>query len=264
MRDQRYVLSRANRQSVHRMSKRYKGKTCAYCAGVSETADHILAREFVPVPYRSRIPQVPSCKRCNEEKSHLEHYLTTVLLFGGRHADASTNLQNDGPKRLAKNQKLRRELGGGSERIWTQEPSGLVVHALAFPIDGEKVERLVGLVARGLMRHHWSVVLAPDCFVDTCSLTPLGEAHFAQYRSMRAKQRVRGDIGNGALIYEGAQGTDNPQISIWEVALLGGVKMTSVDDADIISRFAVMTGPQSIRHRAERLGRILNPSWNGS
>ena len=246
------------------MSKRYKGKTCAYCAGVSETADHILAREFVPVPYRSQIPQVPACRRCNAEKSDLEHYLTAVLLFGGRHADASTNLQNDGPKRLAKNQKLCREFGGGSERIWTQEPSGLLVRALAFPIDGEKVERLVGLVARGLMRHHWRVVPGPDCFVDAYSLTPLGEVHFAPYRSMRAKQRVRGDIGNGALIYEGAQGSDNPQISIWEMTLLGGVKMTSVDGADIISRFAVITGPQSIKDRAERLARILNPSWNGS
>ena len=101
------------------MSKRYKDKTCAYCAGVSETADHIFAREFVPVSYRSQIPQVPACKRCNKEKSELEHYLTAVLLFGGRHADAATNLQIDGPRRLAKNQKLRRELGEGSERIWT-------------------------------------------------------------------------------------------------------------------------------------------------
>jgi hypothetical protein len=163
-----------------------------------------------------------------------------------------------------KNRKLRRELGEGSERIWTQEPSGLAVRALALPIDGEKVERLIGFIARGLMNCHFGIVLGPDCFVDVCTLTPLGETYFAQYRSTRAQHRVRGDIGNGALIYEGAQGIDNPQISVWEMVLLGGVKMVSADDTDIISRFAVMAGPQSIKDRAERFARSLNLNWNSS
>jgi hypothetical protein len=72
------------------MGKRYKGKTCVYCAaaGASETGDHLLAREFVPVADRSQIPQVPACRPCNKDKSDLEHYLTAVLLFGGRQADA--------------------------------------------------------------------------------------------------------------------------------------------------------------------------------
>jgi hypothetical protein len=51
------------------------------------------------------------------------------------------------------------------------------------------------------MRHHWSIVLETDCFVDPVSLTPLGEVHIALYRTMRTNQRVRRDIGNGALIY---------------------------------------------------------------
>jgi len=73
------------------MGKRFKGKTCVYCAtaGASETGDHILAREFVPVARRSQIPQVPACRRCNKDKSDLEHYLTAGLPFGGRHADAA-------------------------------------------------------------------------------------------------------------------------------------------------------------------------------
>ena len=110
------------------------------------------------------------------------------------------------------------------------------MHALGLPIDGEKVERLVGLIARGLMWHHWSVVLGADCFVDACSLTLFGEAYFARYRSMRAKNRVTGNFGNGALIYEGAQAIDRPQISVWEMALLGGVKMASADGTDFCSR----------------------------
>jgi hypothetical protein len=235
------------------MGKRYKEKTCVYCAGAgtSETGDHVLARRFVPAAQGSQIPQVPACRQCNKDKSDLEHYLTTVLLFGGRHADAAANLQNDGPRRLAKNPKLHRELGRGSSRIWTREASGLVVRALTVPIDGEKVEKLIGFIVRGLIWHHWRVVLGPGCFVDVLSLTTRSESLFARYRNMRARDRVRANIGNGALIYEGAQGTDNPQISAWELSILGGIKMAGADASNFTSKFGVLTGPQSIKHRAD-------------
>jgi hypothetical protein len=241
-------------------SKRYKGKTCVYCAGVSEEPDHVLAREFVPVAYRSQIPQVPACRRCNKEKSDLEHYSATVLPFGGRHGDAAANLQNDGPRRLAGNQKLRRELVKGRERISAQESPGLAVSALALPIDGAKVEKLVEFIVRGLMFHHWDIVLGRDCFVDTGSLTSFGEAYFALFRSMRTKNPVAADICNGALIYKGVQAIDNPQVSVWEIALLGGVKMASADNTDFSSTFGAMTGPQSIKDRAEAADCALNPS----
>jgi hypothetical protein len=50
------------------MGKRYKGKTCVYCAaaGISETGDHVLARRFEPAAQRSQIPQVPACRQCNQ------------------------------------------------------------------------------------------------------------------------------------------------------------------------------------------------------
>ncbi len=186
------------------------------------------------------------------QPSKLEHYLATVLLFGGRHADAIANLQNDGPRRLAKNQRLRRELARGSERIWTREPSGLVVRALTFPIDDEKVERLVEYIVRGLTFHHWKVALGLGCFVDVHSL-PLQEAYFAQYRTTRGTNGVQGDFGNGALIYEGVQGGDNPQISVWEVSLFGGIRIADPDGALIALKYGVITGPQAIKDRAARL-----------
>jgi hypothetical protein len=62
---------------------------------------------------------------------------------------------------------------------------------------------------------------------------------------------VKGDIGAGALVYEGAQGTDNPQVSLWEISILGGVKMTAANDEDFTSKFGVTTGPQAISDRAD-------------
>ncbi len=259
-----YISTAAARIPEITMSKRYKGKTCVYCAtsGASETGDHVLAREFVPVAHRPQIPQVPACRACNQDKADLEHYLTAVLLFGGRHADAATNLQTDGPRRLAKNQKLHRELARGSSRLWTKEASGLLVNSLTVPIDGAKLEKLVGYIVRGLIWHHWRTVLGADCSADVLSLTAHGEAFFRRYLNMKARNRVSGDIGHGALVYEGAQGTDNVQVSIWEVSIIGGAKMSAAD-GNSTSRFGVMTGPQTIKDRAnDRMksgGFILRP-----
>jgi hypothetical protein len=235
------------------MSKRFKGRTCVYCAqeNASETADHVLAREFVPVRHRGQIPKVPACKGCNKEKSDLEHYLSTILLFGGRHPDASVNLTTDGPRRLAKNKKLHRELATGVSRLWSKEPSGVLVRAMTVPIDGERVEKLVGFIVRGLIFHHWSVVLGPDMTVDVLSLTSHGETFFKRFAKLNAKQRATGNIGDGALLYEGAQGVDNPAVSFWEVSLMGGVTMSGDAGEGATSRFGVMTGPKAIKARAE-------------
>jgi hypothetical protein len=235
------------------MSKRFKGKTCVYCAaaGASETGDHVLAREFVQVAHRPQIPQVPACTRCNRKKADLEHYVTAVLPFGGRHADATANLKNNAPKRLEKNQKLHRALARGRGRLWTKEASGLIVHAISIPIDGEKVEKLVTFIIRGLMAHHWGIVFGSDCFVDVLSLTSHGEGFFERYKTMRAKAQVKGNIGDGALAYEGSQGTDNPQVSVWKVSLYGGVKMAGADGKEFTSSFGAITGPQAVKDRAE-------------
>jgi hypothetical protein len=81
------------------MSKKYKGKVCVYCGKEpSTTGDHVFAREFFLVKHRDGLPQVPSCDKCNGEKSALEHYLTAVLPFGARHRNASQALQTMVPK----------------------------------------------------------------------------------------------------------------------------------------------------------------------
>lgn len=234
------------------MSKLFKGKTCAYCAvsGASDTGDHVLAREFVAVEHRGQIPKVPACKPCNCRKSALETYFLGVLPFGGRHADAGDNLTANVPKRLGKNQKLHRALSAGQARVWSREPSGLLVNTMALPLDGDRLQELVGLIVRGLMFHHWGVALGPDMRVDTMSLTKYGEAFFAPYLNGNAKQKITNDIGEGALRYEGVQGLDNDSISMWRLSMYGGMLMASEDGKDFASSFGVMTGPRATFDRA--------------
>jgi hypothetical protein len=236
------------------MSKQYKGKTCAYCAedGASQTADHVLAREFVQVEHRSQIPKVPACIACNNKKSALETYLAALLPFGGRHAESIHNLATNVPKRLAANQKLHRELAQQQGRIWSREPSGLLVRTMILPLDGDRLHELVGMIARGLMFYHWNVALGPGTVVEVYSLTAREDAQFAQYTAMPAKRRAVNNIGNGALAYEGAQGIDNDVVSFWRLSLYGGIMTTGADAKEASSSFGILTGPKSVQDHAER------------
>jgi hypothetical protein len=220
----------------------------------------VLAREFVPVAHRGEIPQVPACSACNSEKATLEHYLTSVLPFGGRHADALDNLSNNVPKRLEKDKKLHRALAAGSSREWSPEPSGILRHSVTVPLDGEKLEKLVAFIVRGLAFHHWGVVLGADMVVDVHSLTKRGEGVYKQLGALNASQKIMGNIGQGALVYEAAQGVDNPAVSVWQLSLYGGVTMASADGRDFTSSFGAMTGPKAVferaRDRAEQLDRL--------
>lgn len=236
------------------MSKLYKSKTCAYCGklGVSQTGDHVVARALVAEALRGEIPIVPACLACNGKKAELEHYAATVIPFGGRHEGASVSLERDLPRRLAKNQRLRRELASGQLRVWSEE-SGLLVPSLTIPIDGERLEELVGYIVKGLMFHHWGVALASDCSVEAYSLTQRGEQTFDRHLAMNAAQRVSGDIGQGAFTYRGLQAVDNANISMWEVSLFGGFKTFGYDELNSSTKYGVMTGPVAVIQRAERI-----------
>ena len=98
------------------MSKKFKGMQCAYCLdAVATTVDHVFSREFFLVEDRGYLPEAPACKACNDEKSRMEHCLTAVLPFGGRHDQARANLEGHVPPRLAKNRPTMPRRRGGYE-----------------------------------------------------------------------------------------------------------------------------------------------------
>lgn len=233
------------------MSKLYKNKTCAYCGRLdaSSTADHVFARALVAESLRSEIPIVPACSDCNNSKAALEHYAASVVPFGGRHRNAKESLTEGVPRRLARNQRLHRELAEGQSRVWSTE-SGIVIPSMAIPIDGARIEGLVGYIVRGLMFHHWGVALGSDNMVLVNSLTPYGEQFFDQQLNLNARHRVAGDIGQGALVYRAAQGVDNPRVSVWEMSLYGGLKTVGDNDQTASTKFGILTGPVAIHERA--------------
>ena len=122
-----------------------------------------------------------------------------------------------------------------------------------IPIDGERLEALVGYIVRGLLFHHWGIALGSDYSVKSYSLTEQGEQTFNRYLSLNAAQRVKGNIGQGVAVYRGVQAVDNPNISMWEVVLFGGFKTVGDDRRTTSTKFGAMTGPLAVIQRAESL-----------
>ena len=205
------------------MGKKFN-KVCVYCATrPATTADHVFAREFFLVKRRANLPKVPACQSCNKAKSDLEHYLTTILPFGGRHADAAVNLQDMVPRRLAKNQALHRKLAVGISRAWTQQ-GGVYVPTSNLPFELEKLVELFAFVTKGLAWHHWGVLIRSDTGVWTGILNDEGEHLFRSWMGP-ARKRVTGNPGGETFSYEGVQASDNLAMTIWTFSLYGGVKI---------------------------------------
>jgi hypothetical protein len=194
------------------MSKMYYGKLCVYYGEkLSTTGDHVFGRCFFLVDQRGNLPQVPACADCNGEKSSLEHYLSAVLPFGGRHRDAAENLRTMVPKRLAKNAKLNASLVQG----FTGEK---------LPLRQGQIEKLSEFIVKGLLWHHWQVILGSD---DGVVATVYRDAGFAPLRETLSKLAIRdsvqADLGEGTFVYEGIQAREYPQFSVWRLALYGGM-----------------------------------------
>lgn len=208
------------------MARGFTGQLCAYC-GIRESTrsgDHVFARAFFLEEQRANLPKVPACVQCNGEKAQLEHYLATVLPFGGRHTDAGANLQQQVPERLAQNARLHRELAAGRETIEIEDGDGQrKTGTTALPFDGEKFLRYAEFLVKGLLFRHWQIVLKPGFGVRVMTPTNAVAGQLITILARNARQRVKGDLGSGTITYEGAQGTDYAEMSVWTISIYAGV-----------------------------------------
>lgn len=235
------------------MGKKFSGKTCIYCLTnpSTPTGDHIFAREFFLVNRRNNLPKVPACKPCNDTKSRLEHYLTSILPFGGRHEDAATNLKSMVSSRLTKNVKLHRELASSVQEVWTENDHGIYVKTISIKIDGEQLHELFTFIVRGLMWYHWQVLLPEQYDVKVISLAKSGESFFDQLLNMNSGKRINTEVGNGTFSYHGSQGVDYPEFSVWRFSVYGATKL-SRDPKEIHGESTHIGAVTAIRNFFER------------
>ncbi|MFI5331041.1 MAG: HNH endonuclease [Desulfobaccales bacterium] len=156
----------------------------------------------------------------------MEHYLTAVLPFGGQHQDAITNFENLAP-RLQKNRKLFGQLAQKQENVWINE-NGFTRLSLTVPFDASKLGKLFCFIVKGLMWHHWNVLLDSKHKVRAGCLVNIGEQLFQSFFNFNANQRVNADLGDGTFQYEGVQDIGSPQFSLWKFLVYGGLKLAGV------------------------------------
>lgn len=221
---------------------------CVYCAErLATTADHVFAKTFFLERARGNLPQAPACQPCNNRKALVEGYLTAVLPFGGVHADANENLVELLPRRLTKNLRLARELDAGRRPIWVQDPAAVYL-GMTIPVDAEQIVALFAMVARALAWFHWKTYLGPEHEADSLMLTPFGQQFFDRIFAMNARERVRCDLGNGAVSYQGVQADGNPTLTLWRFTFYGGMLFSGDPAApnETTREIASVTGPRRI------------------
>ncbi|MGI8989197.1 MAG: HNH endonuclease [Bryobacteraceae bacterium] len=242
------------------MSKKFKGKTCAYCARATATTDdHGFAREFFLLGDRNYLPKAPACKSCNEAKAKYEHYLTAVLPFGGRHPQAVVNLQSGVPGRLSNNWKLNKTLLGSMRPAWLREGTGLYQQTGIVDFASSKLEGLIKFIGRGLAWRHWKLYLRPDADVSVMFMPDMMSACFKSLTgSWRNAQEGVGNLGNGTIQYMGVQAPDPPELTVWTISMYGGLVLSddrhkSDEPIESCSMWWVITGPPELSDSIVRL-----------
>jgi hypothetical protein len=87
--------------------------------------------------------------------------------------------------------------------------------------------------------------------VTPVTLTAAGEEIFDRQFGLNAAARVERNLGHGTFCYEGAQGIDLPQVTIWRFSMYGGIHFGAPSVlGEVATRIGVMTGPRSIKENA--------------
>src|SRR5690242_10741729 len=177
---------------------------------------------------------------CGNRKSGYEHYLATVLPFGGMHEDAHRSLDTMVAPRLNKNQKLRRELW---ERFERDGPDS----SAALPFDTMAMRLLFQMVPIGLLWHHGRGYL-PHSYGSIAFTPPDESLHIlAQAFLAMGGDRIEGDLGNGTFRYLALASREDPCLAIWFFQIMGGLKLTGdpASPDSTTSAVVAITGPRS-------------------
>lgn len=211
-------------------SKKYKDKLCVYCRkNKSTTADHVFPRELFQLQHRNLLPKVPSCEKCNNEKSKLEHYLTAILPFAGNHIDAEIALSVDAAQRLKRNKKLHKQIQLSAKDIFIPTESNTLERRLAVPFDSDYLHELVGYIGRALIWHHWRVYLPIESSFKVFTPSESGIQLLDMLLGLTTKYRINTTtLGVDTIRYKGVMSETDQGLSVWAIQFLGG--MTVVDE----------------------------------
>jgi len=247
------------------MSKKYKGKSCVYCAErLSETADHVVAREFFPENLRNDLPKAPACKPCNQAKSTLEHTFTALLPFGSAHKASARVLRERVKGRLAKNPRLTRSLQSGLRPIIVPQESGWV-SSISLPFQGDEFVCLCEYVIRGLVWHEYIHVVPADYYVEAVPVSDVGLRFFDALLQKSPDHRRSAEFAGGALRYRCTRNSVDPGFTVWHIQLYDQLGIAGDDGAGGFIRLHIcgVTGPAEVREIMDEFKGLGQPEQPG-
>lgn len=98
------------------------------------------------------------------------------------------------------------------------------------------------------MSYHWKTYLTSEHFVEVHFLTKTGEGKLDKmFFTLNVQHRVREDLGDGTVCYEGLQDNCCPEMTVWRFSFYGGMALGEPLKSKEISRsIGVITGPISL------------------
>jgi hypothetical protein len=197
------------------------------------------------------LPVVPACARCNDAKSKLEHYLTSVMPFGGRHPDASDTLSTLVPERLAKNRPLWAALGRGLDAYLVSRNGGSWQPEARLPVDGPKLTQWLDYVTRGLAYWHCNIYVLPErCLIRAGFLNADGQAFCEKLLAGNAGKRTHGHLGEDVFVYEGLQSAEHSELTVWRFSLYGAAVGADSRSPRMSNAYAI-TAPKNMTAAAD-------------
>jgi hypothetical protein len=160
-------------------------------------------------------------------------------------------------KRLARNRKLHQVLVDGLRlrKIKHPDASPSDTTALTMPIDNQSFRRLFALITKGLVWHHWRIVLGTGTLVRAEPISDSWSRVYGLFFTMKGVNRVKVDLGEGTFCYEGLQAEEPQELSLWRFSIYGGVCLARQGTSSnaISTQVLAITGPSNVLQKFEPL-----------
>lgn len=210
-------------------SKRYSGKTCAYCGSdaAPTIAEHVFGKKHFLVRHRANLPKVPSCEPCNTAKSQLEIYVMGAFPLGANHPAAREYAETHLGGRFAKNLPLRRSMAQSMKVL-----GGPATGRMVFTVETNKLLELMLWITKGLFMFHFGKPLHRHWVPLVRQVATHAEAEGIKTMSDLVApdpDKVHRNLGDGTIEYWGSRSHRMPYCSGWQFNFYG-VELTGDPD----------------------------------
>ncbi len=211
---------------------------CAYCGAHAQLSrDHVVSRGFFSGPLPSYMPTVPSCDKCNNEKSHDEGEFRDLLVLdlnGSQHPVANQLFDEKVLRSVSRpGSRLGRAIFSQARPVNVFTPTGLelVDHGYAIPTDKGLESCAITRIVRGLYHHERGGERLPaDYAVEVRRAMPgKVDEYWASFEEAGFAGRRR--LGEGVFVVQYGFLDRDPGVSIWALLFFQAVLYIAVTDA---------------------------------